>query len=445
MYQSEKTKRAHGVAVCLDQSAAKVWNASGSAWEAVSSRILTVRLGRKPINITVTAVYAPVNPANGQKSEVEASEDFYKCLQETIDKVQKQDMVLIMGDFNARLGQQQNLTAGEVVGRHTVDVENLNGELLVDFCSINNMVVTNTFFEHKPVHQTSWMHPGTKEWHMLDYTLVNRKFRTSVHDVRAYRAAGGAIGTDHHLMRTKVRIHLKCRQKKKKNGRLKLDPKKLQNQSLTKCFEDEVEEKRKTEYSNDMSLDEKYANFVKYVRECANKLFQSDDNTKPRKPWLTDEILDIVKQKASAFLNWQNHRGLVLEHKFRNSYRALTKLVKRKVEERQNSYWEEISLEIENAVKQNDPATAYALIRRLRGGKNSVECMPIQDKDGNLLTATNDRLERWKEYFCEMLNVHTVVDPRLLEAIPLPSIDPVEEARQDKVPDLKEVMDAIKQ
>ncbi|CAF1348390.1 unnamed protein product, partial [Didymodactylos carnosus] len=158
----EKTKRAHGMAVCLDQSAAKVWKASGSAWEAVSSRILTVRLGCKPINITVIAVYAPVNPANGQKSEVEASEDFYKCLQETIDKVQKQDMVLVMGDFNARLGQQQNLTAGEVVGRHTV-VENLNGELLVDFCSINNMVVTNTFFEHKPVHQTSWMHPGTKE------------------------------------------------------------------------------------------------------------------------------------------------------------------------------------------------------------------------------------------------------------------------------------------
>jgi len=64
------------------------------------------------------------------------------------------------------------------------------------------------------------MHPKTKQWHMLDYALVNLKFRSSIHDVRAYRGATGGIGTDHHLLRAKVRVHLKCRQKKVKTGRL---------------------------------------------------------------------------------------------------------------------------------------------------------------------------------------------------------------------------------
>ncbi|CAF1601977.1 unnamed protein product [Rotaria magnacalcarata] len=48
---------------------------------------------------------------------------------------------------------------------------------------------------------------------MLDYILVNRKFRNSIQDVRVHRGATGGIGTDHHLSRAKVRLHLKCRKK----------------------------------------------------------------------------------------------------------------------------------------------------------------------------------------------------------------------------------------
>ncbi|CAF4992808.1 unnamed protein product, partial [Rotaria magnacalcarata] len=45
----------------------------------------------------------------------------------------------------------------------------------------------------------------------------------------------------------------------------------------------------------------------------------------------------------------------------------LAKTVKNKVEARQREYWEEISVDIENAVKDHDPATAFQIIRRLRG------------------------------------------------------------------------------
>ncbi|CAF4298915.1 unnamed protein product, partial [Rotaria sordida] len=46
-----------------------------------------------------------------------------------------------------------------------------------------------------------------------DYVLVKRKFRTSVQNVRAHRGATDGIGTDHHLTRAKIRLHLKCRRK----------------------------------------------------------------------------------------------------------------------------------------------------------------------------------------------------------------------------------------
>ncbi len=38
-------------------------------------------------------------------------DDFYASLKITIEKVPKEDLILIMGDFNARVGEQQHQTA----------------------------------------------------------------------------------------------------------------------------------------------------------------------------------------------------------------------------------------------------------------------------------------------------------------------------------------------
>ncbi|CAF1101264.1 unnamed protein product, partial [Didymodactylos carnosus] len=44
-----------------------------------------------------------------------------------------------------------------------------------------------------------------------------------------------------------------------------------------------------------------------------------------------------------------------------------------------------------------------------------------------------------------LLNVHTVIDPTILQQIPIPAIDKAEETRQDTPPSLPEVVQAIKQ
>jgi hypothetical protein len=115
-------------------------------------------------------------------------------------------MLILMGDFNARIDRQTITTTFRFVGPHTVDAMNENGERLVDFIAINNLVVMNTFFKHKTIHQSTWMHPSTKKCHLLDYNLVNRRVRSSIEDVRFYRRTTGSIDTDHHLMRAKIKL-----------------------------------------------------------------------------------------------------------------------------------------------------------------------------------------------------------------------------------------------
>ncbi|CAF4394209.1 unnamed protein product, partial [Rotaria magnacalcarata] len=202
--EKECTRVAHGAAVCLGPKASRAWRNSGSIWRSVNSRIVAVRIKCQSIPITVIAVYAPVNPSNG---------------------------------LNARVGVEQASSAQSVVGKHAVDKQNQNGRRLADFCLFNGFMITNTFFPHKPVHQTTWMHPKTKKWHMFDYILVNRKFRNSIQDVRAHRGETGGIGTDHHLLRAKVCLHLKCRKKTTETGRLKLDYEKLNNEKLVAEFQ----------------------------------------------------------------------------------------------------------------------------------------------------------------------------------------------------------------
>jgi hypothetical protein len=100
---------------------------------------------------------------------------FYADLQDTINNVSSNDMLIIIGDLNARVGEnQQQHEIRSNVGPFTIDVENENGTRLIDFCEINNILLSNTFFKHKLIHQTSWMHPRNKTWHMVDYTLIKK-------------------------------------------------------------------------------------------------------------------------------------------------------------------------------------------------------------------------------------------------------------------------------
>jgi hypothetical protein len=96
-------------------------------------------------------------------------------------------------------------------------------------------------------------------------------------------------------------------------------------------------------------------------------------------------------------------------------------------------------------VKDHDPATAFQIIRRLRGCGVNTEHIAIHEKAGNPLTNSVDRLNRWREYFDEMLNVNTVIDEQILQQISEPLLNQNELSYQDAVPTVGEVVRAIQQ
>ena len=55
------------------------------------------------------------------------------------------DLLVLLGDFNARVGCDWMTWEG-VVGREGIDEINTSGYMLLEFCARNSLCVTNTFY-----------------------------------------------------------------------------------------------------------------------------------------------------------------------------------------------------------------------------------------------------------------------------------------------------------
>ena len=66
----------------------------------VSSRLITIRLRAAPFNITIIQAYAPISDYDDNKIE-ELSDQ----LQNVIDQTPKKDILVVQGDWNAKVGR----------------------------------------------------------------------------------------------------------------------------------------------------------------------------------------------------------------------------------------------------------------------------------------------------------------------------------------------------
>ncbi|XP_032231344.1 craniofacial development protein 2-like [Nematostella vectensis] len=168
---------------------------------------------------TIISAYAPT-----LTSPEETIEQFYADLSSILNSVPAGDKIILLGDLNAR--QEYDL------------------------------VITNTVFRMADKFKTTWMHPRSKQWHLIDFVIVRQRDIQDVHVTRAMREA--ECWTDHRLVRCTLKLHIAPRHPKQQpsylqkfqnslnekltaNGPLSGDPKEKWNQ-----FRDVVTETAKT-------------------------------------------------------------------------------------------------------------------------------------------------------------------------------------------------------
>ena len=122
--------------------------------------MISVCFQGEPFSITVIQVYAPTS--NAEEAEVER---FYEDLQDLLELTPKKDVLLIIGDWNAKVGSQE--TPG-VTGKFGLEIWNEAGQRRIEFCQENALVIANTLFQQHKRRLYTWTSPDGQHQNQID-------------------------------------------------------------------------------------------------------------------------------------------------------------------------------------------------------------------------------------------------------------------------------------
>jgi hypothetical protein len=245
-----------------------------------SHRIMSASFTGNPAT-TILSCYSPTNCSNEEDVI-----NFYKNLSDALRDIPAHNMVLICGDFNAKLGTDDVLFSFH-------NSTNRNGSYLLDLVNSFNLVVTNTKFR-KP-HRKLWtfQYPNASKA-QLDYILVRKKWINSVQNVEAYSTLV-TVGSDHRVITAKVKLRLRA-PKAKKNTARSLNFKAL-------CHNNELQDKYAIKVANyfDPLLQEKdilsFQEKYDLLQTACNK---AAEETLPKKPKSTFKSISQTQKVKAA-------------------------------------------------------------------------------------------------------------------------------------------------
>ena len=428
IFWSGRTKgRKSGVAFAVKT---KLVSQLESLPQGINDRIMTMRL---PLNdgkhVTLISIYAPTMTNPEENKEL-----FYQQLDEVIRKVPKQDKMIILGDFNARVGSSSDSWKG-IIGKHGIGQENSNGKLLLTLCSQHKLIITNTLFQLKNHHKTTWMHPRSKHWHQIDHIICRQ---SDAQDFRITKAMRGAeCSTDHALLRSKVNILVK----KKRRPQGKKPPKKL-NVKKTESPEivAQLQEKLATGLKNlefrQGDTENNWAELKKKISEAALETLGT--LKRHNQDWFDDsneEIETLLKEKYEAHRIWLTDKTCSTKQ---NRFKQARAKLQKSLREMKDSWWRKKSEEIQRYADTKNAKKFYSSIKKVYGPTQSGNA-PIRNLEGDLLTDKEAIDKRFSEHFEQLLNRPSSIDPNAINDIPQRKIN----EQLGVLPTEEEVIEAI--
>lgn len=392
----------------------------------VSERIMKLRIplagGR---HMTILSVYAPT-----LVSSEEDVTSFYQALLTLATAIPKDESLVILGDFNARVGADNE--AWSPLGPHGTGTVNSNGLMLLQLCTQLNLVITNTFFHQKKEHRATWFHPRSKHGHVIDFIISRRCDLRSFCKVRVMR--GAECGTDHMMVRAKLKIVI--RRKARYNG-VKV-PKRI---DVSKLKDPDVKDALKTAFDQTDFTNCSWERFKTLVYEQGASTLGLKVTT--HRDWFKDnsgEVNALLDEKRKAHQKLLNSSPAD-RSKFSASFINTRKSTQRRLRQIKNKWWSDLSAEIQLAFNKKDMKAFYSLLRQAYGPKSS-STTPLKAKDGiTVLKSPEDIMGRWTEHFQDLFFNPSVVDDDAVDSIPQRELYP----ELDMEPSLGEVVACIKQ
>ena len=401
-----------------------------------SERLMSLRVPlARSSHMTIISAYAPTLDADDV-----VKDEFYSALTQLLQGVKRQDKLVLLGDFNARVGTDTEVWSG-ILGSHGTGNMNSNGLRLLSLCSEFDLTITNTRFQMKNIYKNTWRHPRSGHWHMIDHIITRRRDFRECLVTRVMR--GAQCGTDHLMQRMTLLASVRppvrktgVKSKKFNTAVLRTERGTEQLVSAISTVLCDHEPLAEPNASSSLSITQEWDTLSKKLCHVSAEVLGF--KRKRHRDWFDEndeEIAHIISEKNKAHNNFLSRPSLAN----RQRWKDLQRQVQITTRNLKNQWWEQQAQDIQTCADEGRVQAFYEGIKRVSGPLSNNIC-PIKDADGTTLLKDNDMiLKRWAGYYTQLLNNSNPTDPGVLDE--LPWLPPVEE--MDHVPTIQEVRDAV--
>lgn len=382
-HSGENDKHANGVGFLINKDIKD----SVLGCHPISGRLISIRLKAKPFNITIIQAYAPTTGYSDDQVE-----EFYTQLQETIDEVDKKDILIIQGDWNAKVGAKALADWKNYCGPSCNETTNERGLRLLEFASYNNMVLANTLGVHKASRRWTWHAPNGSH-HQIDYIMVQNRFRSGISRAKTRTYPGADMGSDHDLVILNFKVRLK-KITQTKNTRLKFNLEKLKDSTILESFQATIGGKFAAFLTLEEDTEVLTTKFNTVMTETAGEILGK--HRYKTRPWVTDEILDMCDSRKELKKTKGTTKGAL-------AYKKINKNIRNCMTKAKEDWINKLCISVEDSLSKNNSKKAFQIVKDLTKQK-TPRVSAIHDKDGRCLTENKHILDRWTEYCSDLYN-----------------------------------------
>ncbi|XP_050513133.1 uncharacterized protein LOC126888800 [Diabrotica virgifera virgifera] len=357
-----------------------------------------MKLQSRPVNTNIIQIYAPTS----EKPE-EDIEEFYALVQKALKYTKKNELTIIMGDFNAKVGKNR---IEDIVGQHGLGEKNERGDRLIQFCREEDFTIANTWFRLSPRRLYTWKSPADTANNMIrnqiDFILINKRFKNSLTSVKTY--PGADVSSDHNQLVGQVELKLKKFIKSKPKQNLDYDT--LKDPVVRQNVRDVMREKLETAKQQEQSVEQKWS-YIKDVVLNAGKKTRVKN-----KEWMTDNILQMMDQRR------------LMNNRDAKKYQEINQTIKKEIRRAKETWMQEKCKLIEELQVKHDHINIHRKIREATGQYKRRNTHLLIKKDGNLTTTVKEKLVTWKMYIDELFwdyrgnlpEINCMTGPSILES-----------------------------
>ena len=372
---SDQNRNYQGVGLIISKNLRK----SVMSYNAVSSRIITIRIKARPANMSIIQIYAPT-----LDKDDDVHDEFYEQLQATMESIKRSDYLIVLGDFNAILGNEK---VPCVTGSHGTGIRNNSGQRLLEFCSANDLFVTNTGFRHHLRRKTTWISPDGRTKNEIDYILIRSRFKSSALNCRAYPKAD--CGSDHNLVAARLRLRFTAKKAITTTRKVRWNVDKLQEEAQHEAYNEELAHVLRNTQS-DSTIDNQWETIKTTITIAAKATIGKREMTAKQK-WITPRTLELMEERK------QLKPLITRSQEDKERYSLKDKEVRHACEEDKKDYLEGICLHLQDCKHPSQAGIAYKYIRGLKK-PFTLRSRTIKDAQDRPIDDTDEIRERWRGY-----------------------------------------------